>query len=71
MNECRQLPCIICSNLTPIQSLNTYGECETCAPIMNLKRTLEKQGKIVTITGAVATDGCKVTTSTIRLPHND
>jgi hypothetical protein len=47
MNECRQLPCIVCSNLTPIQAVNTYGECETCAPIMDLKRILEKQGKVV------------------------
>lgn len=46
MNECSHTPCVICSNLTPQAYLNTYGECEMCAPIMKLKRTLEKQGRV-------------------------
>lgn len=62
MNECSHIPCAVCSNLTPRAYLNTYGECETCAPIMNLKRTLEKQGRVVKESNGQ---------SEARLPHND
>lgn len=62
MNECRQTPCVICQTLTPRPYLNTYGECEVCAVVMNLKRTLEKQGRVVKESNGQ---------SEARLPHND